>query len=69
LKDDGAMVFTTLVRSKRIADRYLSLCEKSGELVSRDVTDIRAAFAESSMLAEHDIVGNMAFIRYNMPQE
>ncbi len=63
LTEDGSAFFTTLVRNNRTADRYLSLCEKSGELVSREVAEIHAAFDELQVPRAHNVVGNMAFIR------
>lgn len=64
LTEDGAMTFTTLVRNNRIADRYLKVWEKAGEVISRDIAEIQAAFDQLGMATQYNIVGNMAFIRY-----
>lgn len=65
LAKEGTMTFTTLVRNNRLADRYLKFWENAGEVVSRDIADIKAAFDELGIPASLSVSGNMAFIRCN----
>jgi len=62
---DGMMYFTTLVRGRRFADRYLESLAKGGKLVSRSIEDHRTIFAQCGMSAKYDINGNMASIYYD----
>jgi hypothetical protein len=52
LKKGGAMTFTTLVRNNRIADRYVKVWEKAGEVISRDIAEIQAAFDQLGMVTQ-----------------
>ena len=63
LTEDGAMIFTSLVKSCRLADRYLAAWEKAGEVKSRDVVQLKAVFDKLGMPARYDTFGSMAFIR------
>ncbi len=64
LADDGRIDFTTLIKGKRVADRYLKVWENAGEVVSRDIDQLQAVFNELEMPIKYDINGNMAFIHY-----
>ena len=64
LIEDGRMYCTTLVKGHRLADRYLTMWENAGELVSRDVDHLRAVFDRLNMPVEFEVNGNMAFIQY-----
>jgi SAM-dependent methyltransferase len=64
LVDDGKIYFTTLVKGNRMADRYLKMWENAGEVVSRDINQLQAAFDQIGMPIKYDINGNMAFIYY-----
>lgn len=62
MANDGKMYFTTLVEGNRIADRYLKAWENAGEVVSRNITLIKAVFEQLGIPIKYDIWGNMAFI-------
>ncbi len=62
LSDTGKMYFTTLVKSSRVADRYLDALAAGGKLVGRTIEDHRAAFSRLGISMKSDIRGNMAFL-------
>ena len=64
LVEDGRMYCTTLVKGKRLADRYLKAWENAGELVSRDMDQLRSVFDRLDMPIEFEVNGNMAFAEY-----
>ncbi len=64
LSEGGKMYFTTLVRSNRLADRYLQALANGGQLVVRNMDQHRAVFEELGMSIRCDINGNMAFVYY-----
>jgi SAM-dependent methyltransferase len=68
LSKDGRMYFTTLVRSRRFADRYLESLAKGGKLVSRSIEDHRTIFDQCGMPAKYNLIGNMASICYDDPR-
>jgi ubiquinone/menaquinone biosynthesis C-methylase UbiE len=68
LSEDGKMYFTTLVKSNRIADRYLLSLADGGKLVSRNIVDHQLVFNQLGMTVKLNITGNMAFI-YQEPNE
>jgi ubiquinone/menaquinone biosynthesis C-methylase UbiE len=63
LAEGGTMTFTSLVRNDRFADRYLKIWENAGEVVSRDISEIRTVFEHQAIPINYDIKGNMAFLR------
>jgi len=66
LFEGGRMYCTTLVKGNRLADRYLAMWEKAGELVSRDVDQLRAVFHRMNMPVELEVKGNIAFLRHGV---
>ena len=66
LTDDSIMLFTTLVKNNRLADRYLQVWENAGELVSRDILSIERVFRQNRITIEFEIKGNMAYIYFNI---
>ncbi len=64
LLDEGTMTFTTLIEANRLADRYLRMWAKAGELVPRTAPQLLAEFEALRMPLTYRIRGNMAFIAY-----
>jgi SAM-dependent methyltransferase len=64
LIDGGKIVFTTLIENKRLADRYLRMWARAGEVVPRTDPQLLAEFAALGMPVEYRVKGNMAFIDY-----
>jgi len=64
LLDEGTMTFTTLIEANRLADRYLHLWAKAGELVPRTATQLLAEFEALHLPVIYSIRGNMAVITY-----
>ncbi len=64
LSNGGKMYFTTLVRSNRLADRYLKALADGGKLVSRNIEEHQTVFDQLGMSMKYRIDGNMAFIYY-----
>lgn len=62
LSPDGRMYFTTLVKSGRLADRYLQALADGGKLVARNMEEHQTVFNRLGMSIKYDINGNMAFI-------
>lgn len=62
LSEDGKMVFTTLVKGNRFADRYLNALAKADKLEARDIGQIGRAFEEMDMPMDYHLAGNLAFI-------
>jgi ubiquinone/menaquinone biosynthesis C-methylase UbiE len=64
LLDGGVMTFTTLIENRRLADRYLHMWARAGEVVPRTAGQLLAEFAALGMPVEYRVQGNMAFITY-----
>ena len=64
LLDEGTMTFTTLIEANRLADRYLRMWAKAGELVPRTAPQLLAEFKALGLPVTYRIQGNMAFITY-----
>ena len=64
LLDEGTMSFTTLIEANRLADRYLHLWAKAGELIPRTAPQLLAVFEALRLPVTYRIRGNMAFIAY-----
>jgi ubiquinone/menaquinone biosynthesis C-methylase UbiE len=64
LLDEGTIAFTTLIETNRLADRYLRMWARAGELVPRTATQLLAIFEGLGMPITYCIRGNMAFITY-----
>jgi len=60
----GQMVFTTLIENHRLADRYLHMWARAGEVVPRSADQLKAAFEALEMPVTCRIQGNMAFVAY-----
>jgi ubiquinone/menaquinone biosynthesis C-methylase UbiE len=58
----GTMSFTTLIESKRWADRYLQMWARAGELVPRTADQLAAEFAALGLPITLRVQGNLAFI-------
>ncbi len=61
---NGKIYFTALVKSNRLADRYLGALANAGKLVSRSMGDHQAIFEQLGMPIKYEINGNMASIYY-----
>lgn len=67
LTDHGTMSFTTLIENNRFADKYLYyVLGKAAGVVPRKARDLFKMFNDISMPVKFDIMGNMAFIYYNI---
>jgi ubiquinone/menaquinone biosynthesis C-methylase UbiE len=64
LLDGGQMVFTTLIENNRLADKYLHLWAKAGEVIPRTAGQLLAEFAALDLPITYRLQGNMAFISY-----
>jgi ubiquinone/menaquinone biosynthesis C-methylase UbiE len=64
LLDGGTMVFTTLIENNRLADKYLHMWARAGEVIPRTAGQLLAEFAALDLPVESRIQGNMAFITY-----
>ncbi len=58
----GKMYFTTLVKTKRLADKYLEALADSGKLASRTVSDHKEIFEQMSISAKYETTGNILTI-------
>jgi ubiquinone/menaquinone biosynthesis C-methylase UbiE len=64
LLDGGVMTFTTLIENRRLADRYLHMWARAGQVVPRTTPQLLAEFAALGLPVEYRVQGNMAFITY-----
>jgi ubiquinone/menaquinone biosynthesis C-methylase UbiE len=64
LLQGGQMVFTTLIENRRLADKYLQMWAKAGEVIPRTAGQLLAEFAALDLPITYRIQGNMAFITY-----
>ena len=64
LLDEGTIAFTTLIENNRLADRYLHMWARAGEVVPRTASQLLAIFEKLGMPITYRIRGNMAFITY-----
>jgi ubiquinone/menaquinone biosynthesis C-methylase UbiE len=60
----GQMVFTTLIENHRLADQYLHMWARAGEVIPRTAPQLLAEFAALNLPVTYRIQGNMAFITY-----
>jgi len=56
------MSFTTLIENQRLADKYLQVWARAGEVIPRTAHQLLAEFAAVDKPITHRIQGNMAFI-------
>lgn len=65
---DGApLSCTTLVQAGRLADRYLAMWAKAGELTQRTPGELLDAFAKAGLAADVSLTGNLAVLRLAAP--
>jgi ubiquinone/menaquinone biosynthesis C-methylase UbiE len=62
--DGGTISLTTLIENNRLADKYLHMWGKAGEVVPRNANQLFAIFDALNMPTEYRIKGNLAFIYY-----
>lgn len=62
ISSDGKLYFTTLVKSNRLADRYLEALAKGGKLISRTIKDHQSVFEQLGIPIRYDTEGNMLSI-------
>ncbi len=60
--EDGKMYFTTLVKSDRLADKYLEALADSGKLISHAVGDHEKLFEQIGLSAKYETTGNILVI-------
>lgn len=59
----GKIYFTTLVKSNRLADKYLQALADSGKLISRTVDDHKEIFKQVGLSAKYETMGNILSIQ------
>jgi ubiquinone/menaquinone biosynthesis C-methylase UbiE len=64
LANGGTISLTTLVENNRLADKYLHMWGKAGELVPRSTNLLFSVFDELGISVKYHVKGNMAFINY-----
>ena len=64
LADGGTISLSTLIENNRVADKYLHMWGKAGEVVPRNAKQLFAVFDALNMPIEYRIKGNLAFIYY-----
>ena len=60
---NGKIFFTTLVKSNRLADKYLQALADSGKLISRTVDDHKEIFKQVGLAAKFETAGNILSIQ------
>jgi hypothetical protein len=63
MSKNGKIYFTTLVKSNRLADKYLQALADSGKLISRTVADHQEIFKQVGLAAKFEISGNILSIQ------
>jgi len=64
LIENGNLAMTTLVRGSRWSNLYLYMLARSGALVSRRPEELLSVFNELGIQANHEIKGNLAFLKH-----
>lgn len=64
LVKNGKISFTTLVKNDRLADRYIDMLDKSGEVYARNMNQLLDLFEQVSMSIKHELHGSLAIIYY-----
>jgi SAM-dependent methyltransferase len=62
LSENGKMYFTTLVKNRRFADKYLQAFADSGKLVPRTVRNHREIFEQVGLSAKYETTGSILVI-------
>lgn len=65
MSENGRMYFTTLVRTNRLADKYLEALADSGKLVSRTVIGHQKIFEQVGLPVKYETTGNILVIKGN----
>ncbi len=68
ISENGKIYFTTLVKSNRLADKYLQALADSGKLISRTVADHKEIFKQVGLVATYETNGNLLSIQYEKYQ-
>jgi len=63
LSEDGKIYFTTLVKTNRLADKYLQALADSGKLISRTVADHKETLEQVGLTATYETNGNLLSIQ------
>ncbi len=63
ISENGKIYFTTLVKSNRLADKYLQALASSGKLISRTVADHKETFKQVDLVATYETYGNLLLIQ------
>jgi ubiquinone/menaquinone biosynthesis C-methylase UbiE len=63
MSKNGHMYFTTLVRSNRLADKYINTLANNGKLVSRSANDHKKIFDQAGFSIDCQTVGNILVIK------
>ncbi|NTV51289.1 MAG: class I SAM-dependent methyltransferase [Desulfobulbaceae bacterium] len=63
ISKNGKIYFTTLVKSNRLADKYLQALADSGKLISRTVADHKEIFKQIGLAAKYESTGNILLIQ------
>ncbi|MFZ3044754.1 MAG: class I SAM-dependent methyltransferase [Desulfatirhabdiaceae bacterium] len=63
ISENGKIYFTTLVKSNRLADKYLQALADSGKLISRTVADHKEIFKQVGLVATYETNGNLLSIQ------
>jgi SAM-dependent methyltransferase len=64
MTDNAKASFSTLVKSGRLSDHYLTVLGKGGAVVPRSVEQLLAIFDGAAMPVDCRVTGNMAFIHH-----
>ena len=63
LSKNGKIYFTTLVKTNRLADKYLQALADGGKLISRTVADHKEIFKQIGLAATYETNGNLLSIQ------
>ncbi len=63
ISENGKIFFTTLVKSNRLADKYLQALADSGKLIYRTVADHKEIFKRVGLAATYETNGNLLSIQ------
>lgn len=63
ISTNGKIYFTMLVKSNRLADKYLQALVDSGKLISRTVVDHKETFKQVGLAATYETNGNLLSIQ------